>query len=112
MAFYTYLKFDGEPLPLPVSYEVGMSDVLADSGGETEAGTTQRDIVRNRVVNISVSFQVTRIWLIKLTVYKKQDKIAVHYFDPETMEMKKTEMYIDGFKVKLEKDPAIRGCGR
>lgn len=46
MAFIQYLAFDGTPLPLPDSYEVQMVDVEADSGGETEAGTTQRDVVR------------------------------------------------------------------
>ena len=40
---------DGENLPLPDSYEVELEDVEADSGGETEAGTTQRDVVRHGV---------------------------------------------------------------
>ena len=35
----------------------------ADSGGETEAGTTQRDVVRHGVVSIPVSFSVTAKWL-------------------------------------------------
>ena len=47
MAFFQYLVFDGENLPLPDSYEVELEDVEADSGGETEAGTTQRDVVRH-----------------------------------------------------------------
>ena len=37
MAFFQYLVFDGENLPLPDSYEVELEDVEADSGGETEA---------------------------------------------------------------------------
>ena len=41
MAFFQYLVFDGENLPLPDSYEVELEDVEADSGGETEAGTTR-----------------------------------------------------------------------
>ena len=45
MAFIQYLTFDGTALPLPDSYEVQMDDVEADSGGETEAGTVQRDVV-------------------------------------------------------------------
>lgn len=49
MAFFQYLVFDGENLPLPDSYEVELEDVEADSGGETEAGTTQRDVVRHGV---------------------------------------------------------------
>lgn len=52
MAFFQYLVFDGENLPLPDSYEVELEDVEADSGGETEAGTTQRDVVRHGVARI------------------------------------------------------------
>ena len=32
MAFFQYLVFDGENLPLPDSYEVELEDVEADSG--------------------------------------------------------------------------------
>lgn len=66
MAFFQYLVFDGENLPLPDSYEVELEDVEADSGGETEAGTTQRDVVRHGVARIPVSFSVTAKWLKKL----------------------------------------------
>ena len=59
MAFSHYLNIDGVEMPLPASYDLSLSDVEADSSGETEAGTTQRDIVRSGVVKISVSFQVS-----------------------------------------------------
>ena len=59
MAFIQYLKFDDLNLPLPDSYDIDISDVEADSSGETEAGTTQRDVVRNGVVTIAVSFSVS-----------------------------------------------------
>ena len=108
-AFIQYLNFDGTDLPLPDSYQVRMSDVEADSGGETEAGTTQRDVVRFGVVEISVSFSVTPTWLKKLTAFKQQSKITVWYFDPESCEVKQTEMYIDGFSAKLEKDTSYKG---
>ena len=52
-----------------------LDDVEADSGGETEAGTIQRDVIRIGVVAISVSFHVTQKWLRKLTWYKKQKKL-------------------------------------
>ena len=83
MAFFQYLVFDGENLPLPDSYEVELEDVEADSGGETEAGTTQRDVVRHGVAQIPVSFSVTAKWLKKLAGYAKLDKISVQYFDVE-----------------------------
>ena len=107
MAFFQYLVFDGENLPLPDSYEV--EDVEADSGGETEAGTTQRDVVRHGVVSIPVSFSVTAKWLKKLAVYAKLDKISVQYFDVEMAEMKLAEMYVTGYKAKLKKDTSYKG---
>ena len=54
-----------------------LEDVKADSGGETEAGTTQRDVVRHGVVRIPVLFSVTAKWLKKLAGYAKKDKISV-----------------------------------
>ena len=59
MAFIQYLNFDGTDIPLPDSYDVEVSDVVSDAGGETEAGTTQRDVIRSGVVNIPVSFNVS-----------------------------------------------------
>ena len=101
MAFVQYLAFDGMALPLPDSYEVELSDVEADSGGETEAGTTQRDVV--------VSFSVTAKWLKLLTGFKQREKISVDYFDTETLAAKNTEMYIEGFKAALVKDTSRNG---
>ena len=46
MAHLQYLVFNNENIPMPASYSVSLSDVEADSGGVTEAGTTQRDVVR------------------------------------------------------------------
>lgn len=109
MAFIQYLTFDGENLPLPDSYEVNMADKVADSGGETEAGTIQRDVVRAGVVEITVAFSVTPKWLKKLTEYKQKESIEVKYFDPETVTQKQTQMYVEGFKAKLEKDTSYKG---
>ena len=114
MAFFQYLVFDGENLPLPDSYEVELEDVEADSGGETEAGTTQRDVVRHGVVRIPVSFSVTAKWLKKLAGYAKLDKISVQYFDVETAELKLAEMYVTGYKAKPPafSAPACARAGR
>ena len=109
MAYVQYLKFDGENLPLPDSYDIDLSDVEADSGGETEAGTTQRDVIRSGVVTISVSFSVSPAWLKKLTAFSKKAKIAVQYFDTENLALKETEMYVTGYKAKLEKDTSYKG---
>ena len=108
-AFIQYLSFDGTDLPLPDSYEISMSDVEADSGGETEAGTTQRDVIREGVLEISVSFSVTPKWLKLLTEFKQKSKLQVTYFDVETCEREIAEMYIDAFKARLEKDTSYKG---
>lgn len=50
------LEINGETLPFPDSYDVDLTDVEAESSGETEAGTTQRDLVRQDVATITVNF--------------------------------------------------------
>mgnify|MGYP000955022103 CR=1 FL=1 len=86
-----------------------MKDVESDASGETEAGTTQRDIVRTGVYSISVTFSVSSKWLKKLTEYKQQKSIIVKFFDPHTLETKEAEMFIDGYKASLVKDTSYLG---
>ena len=109
MAFTEYLKINGELLPFPDSYDLTLSSVESDSGGETEAGTRQRDVVRQGVVDISVSFTVTAVWLKKMTFWSKQNKLTVQYFDTDSLSLKETEMYIDEFRAKLEQDTSYKG---
>ena len=104
-----YLIFNGIPLPLPETYDLSLASVEADTGGETEAGTTQRDVVRSGVVTIGVSFQVTAVWLKKLSAFAKEDKLSVRYFDTDDLVLKHTEMFISGFKASLIKDTARKG---
>ena len=40
--------------PFPDSYDVDLSDVEADSSGETEAGTKQRDLVRLVIILVII----------------------------------------------------------
>ena len=109
MAFIQYLNFNGEDLPLPMSYDVEYNDVEADTSGETEAGTMQRDVLRCGVVSIPVSFQVSARWLSRLSLYKKQAKITVRYFDTEKLDIKETQMYMDSYKCSLVKDTSYKG---
>lgn len=109
MAFIQYLTFDGVPLPMPDSYEVEMADVEADSGGETEAGTTQRDVVRSGVVTIPVSFSLSPKWVKAMAGFRRKPKIAVEYFDTETLEVRRTEMFMEGYKAGLVKDTSYKG---
>lgn len=109
MAFIQYLVFDSVPLPMPDSYEVELSDVEADTGGETEAGTTQRDVVRSGVVIILVSFSLSPKWVKSMAEFRRKPKITVEYFDTETLDIRKTEMYIEGYKASLVKDTSYKG---
>ena len=109
MAFVQYLKMEGTDLPLPDSYDLGLTDVEADSGGETEAGTVQRDVVRAGVVSIPVTFSVSAKWLKTLTEFKQQEKITVGYFNTETLTVKTAEMYVEGYKASLVKDTSRKG---
>ena len=104
MAHMQYLVFNNESIPKPASYSVNLTDVEADSGGVTEAGTTQRDVIREGVVQIGVTFSVSKKWLNKFSAYKKLASITVGYLDLETMNIVNTQMYIDGYQVKLISD--------
>ena len=109
MAFMNVLEINGETLPFPDSYAVDLSDVEADSSGETEAGTKQRDLVRQDVATITVSFSVSKKWLEKLSAYRNIPRLTVKYFSPDTLQHKTAQMYIDGFKAKLEHDTSYKG---
>jgi len=103
MTFQTYLKINGAALPVQKDdYSVEYNDVVADSGGVTEAGTTIRDVIREGVPSISVSLPVSRTWLKKLRRLKKEPYLDVEWLDPETGDMTAGVMYMDGFKVSLE----------
>lgn len=109
MAYIQYLQFDGKNLPLPDSYDYSSDPVEADTTGETEAGTRQRDVVRDSVVTISVSFSVSAKWLKYLSGYAKKSKFSVNYFDTEELMLQTTEMFISGYKAVLVKDTSRKG---
>ena len=111
MAHLQYLIFDGENVPMPTSYSLMKTDVKAESIGTTEAGTMQRDVVREGVLEIRVSFQVSKKWLMKLSSFKKQTKITVGYLNTETMERAAAEMYIEGFQCALAADTSYGSLG-
>ena len=108
MAFMNVLEINGETLPFPDSYDVDLTDVEAESSGETEAGTTQRDLVRQDVATITVSFSVSKRWLEKLSGFRNLPRLTVKYFSPDTLQYKSAQMYIDGFKAKLEHDTSYK----
>ena len=110
MTFQTYLKINGTALPVQKDdYSVEYNDVVADSGGVTEAGTTIRDVIREGVPSISVSLPVSLSWLKRLRRFKKEPYLDVEWLDPETGELTMGVMYMDGFKVSLEHDTSAGG---
>ncbi len=109
MAYLQHLVFNNENIPMPAPYSVSLLDVGLDSGRLTGAGTTQRDVVREGVVEIQVSFNVSMRWFQKLSEYKKLMSITIGYLDIATMNVVNTEMYIDGFKRRLAADTSYRG---
>lgn len=109
MAFMNALEINGKTLPFPDSYDVDLTNVEAEYSGETEAGTTQRDLVRQDVATITVSFSISKRWLEKLSGFIKLPRLTVKYFSPDTLQYKQAQMYIDGFKSKLEHDTSYKG---
>ena len=109
MAYQTYLKINGVELPLPESYKLEYADVEADSGGETEAGTVQRDIVRIGRIKLDASFLFTAKWAKILSEFKEKEKLVVEYLDTRTFEMTSTEMFMSSFSSYLKKDGPRQG---
>ena len=110
MTFQTYLRINGEALPVQKdNYTVDFSDVIADSGGVTEAGTTIRDVIREGVPSISVTIPVSLTWLKKLRRMKREPYLNVEWMNPETGFLSSGIMYMDGFKVSLAHDTSAGG---
>ena len=110
MTFQIYRKINGKALPVQKDdYSIDYNDVIADSGGVTEAGTTIRDVIREGVPSISVTLPVSAAWLKKLRAMKKEPYLNVEWMDPETGELSSGIMYMDGFKVSLKHDTSGGG---
>lgn len=109
MGYQVYLIMNGITLPLPTSYSIGLRDVEADTGGETEAGTIQRDIIRRGMVSISVSFNCSPKWVKQLSSFEVQEYLQVRYLNTLTLELETTQMYMEGFNAQLVKDTAFKG---
>lgn len=109
MAFNDYILINGDVLPMPETYSIDIEDIISASSGETEAGTVQRDIVRNSVHSISLSFILSAKWLKKMSEYRNLPKLNVKFFSPYTLVLTEALMYIDSFKVSLLKDSSKKG---
>ena len=108
--YQTYLKFNGEAVPVKRDdYTVSYNDVVSGGSGTTEAGTTIRDVIREGVPSIAVNLDVSITWLKKLRAYKKLPAITVEWFDPEIGALSSGAMYMEGFKVSLVHDTSYGG---
>lgn len=109
MAFVQYLTINGHALPLPSTYNITLTSVKADTNGETEAGTTQRDLIRTGIVNIAVAINVNAATLKIITALSKQRILTVTYFDTDDLASKTKEMYMSDFTASLYKDTSKKG---
>ena len=67
-------------------------------------------LMANAGIKSSQAGTVMRLkWLKVLTEFKQREKISVGYFDTETLEMKETEMFVEGYKAVLVKDTSFKG---
>lgn len=55
-----------------------------------------------------MTVRVSKRWLNKFSAYKKLASITVGYLDMENMNIVNTQMYIDGYQVKLVSDTSYR----
>lgn len=110
MTFQTYLRINGVALPVQKdNYTIDYRDVITDSGGVTEAGTTIRDVIREGVPSISVTIPVSLTWLKKLRRMKQEPYLSVEWLNPETGHLSTGVMYMDGFHVSLVHDTSSGG---
>lgn len=109
MKHQTYLKINNTELPLPNAYALTYRDIEADTGGETEVGTIQRDVIRHKIASLSVDFTCSPRLVKKLTALTKSASLQVEFLDTESLSLVKTQMYIDSFAVKLLKDTSYQG---
>jgi len=110
MTFQTYLRINGVALPVKKdNYTIDYRDVIADSGGVTEAGTVIRDVIREGVPSISVTIPVSMTWLKKLRRLKREPYLRVEWLNPETGSLSTGIMYMDGFRVSLAHDTSGGG---
>ena len=109
MGRQTYLIINQKTFPLPTFYKLSYRDIEADSGGETEAGTIQRDVIRTGVVTISVSFNCSPKWVKQISAFKNSAVLNVKYLDTESLEMKNTNMFLQDLSIQLVKDTSYFG---
>lgn len=77
MIYNRFLKIDGVEIEQPTQYSVDFTDF--EIVNTTEAGTTQRDRVRQSIPSISVSMQVTKKWLKTISDFLAKDSLTVEY---------------------------------
>lgn len=82
-----YIMINGEKIIRDESYSMTIIDKLADSSGDTEAGTKQYDYVRRNVHTISLNYRVTDKWLKKFSYFRNEDTLKVSFYDEIKMKM-------------------------
>jgi len=101
MATRDYITINGTALPISgkADYSVEYEDYAVE--GQTEAGTTIRDVVREGIPTVKATLKVTQNWMAQLREFKRQPTLTVEYLDPETGELSEEHiMYISDFSPK------------
>lgn len=102
-----YLRINGIVLPVEPhkGYEVSYEDYTGVDE-KTEAGTRIRDVVREGIPSISVSFDCNLEMLNQMRYFKRQGYLEVEYFDSSSpsVGLVNDYMFIDGYKEVLSGD--------
>lgn len=97
----TYLKINNIKIPTPDELEFEFNDIESSSGGITQAGIKQRDVLREGVVSITVKLTLTSKWLLKISELLKNRELEVKYFNPYTLTEKTISAYVTNYKINL-----------
>lgn len=74
------IKFNGETIITPVQWDESYSTIETEM--QTEAGTTKTIVVRNGILSVSASWQVSSYWYKKLMNFAQAGSITLNTFDP------------------------------
>lgn len=106
----TYLKIDGNIIPVEPSkgYTLNLGDY--EQVDKTEAGTSVRNLSRSGIPSISVSLDCNKTMLTLYRQLRKKLSVDVYYYDPEgNNDLAYDLMYITNYNEKFLAD--INGGG-
>ena len=94
-----YMKFNGETVPNPTAYSES-ADVI-ETQWETESGGINANVSRYDRLKVSVSFDVSSAWQMKLKTYSKMKTVTVSLYDTTAGTSADHTMIIRNYKSTL-----------